>query len=75
MKSGHVAIFFAICFSLCLSVKSKAHFLIQKQENIVNTTLGAISGIVNLNFRSFLGIPYALPPVGNLRWKPPVLWR
>lgn len=38
---------------------------------IVRTLNGAVKGIVNSNNRQFLGIPYAAPPVGNLRWKAP----
>lgn len=38
---------------------------------LVHTANGAIKGMVNENTRQFLGIPYAAPPVGNLRWQPP----
>ncbi len=39
--------------------------------SIVQTTNGAVQGIVSSSERQFLGIPFAAPPVGNLRWKPP----
>jgi para-nitrobenzyl esterase len=32
---------------------------------------GALQGVVAGNVLAFRGIPYAAPPVGNLRWKPP----
>lgn len=38
----------------------------------VRTTLGALEGEWNDGVAAFLGIPYAQPPVGELRWAPPV---
>ncbi|HET8846084.1 MAG TPA: carboxylesterase family protein [Ktedonobacteraceae bacterium] len=38
---------------------------------VVKTLSGAVRGIVNNDTRQFLGIPYAAPPTGNLRWKAP----
>ena len=39
---------------------------------MVNTSEGPVRGFVNANrVTAFLGIPYAAPPVGNLRWMPP----
>src|SRR5450631_3788030 len=39
----------------------------------VKTDTGLLSGIPgkNADVRVFKGIPYAAPPVGDLRWKPP----
>ena len=40
----------------------------------VDTTVGTVYGLINgttPNVAQFLGIPYAEPPVGSLRWLPP----
>ena len=38
----------------------------------VKTSLGTVEGKDLGAVHAFLGIPYAAPPVGDLRWKPPV---
>ena len=38
---------------------------------IVNTGTGKIEGTVENGIFIFKGIPYAAPPIGNLRWLPP----
>jgi para-nitrobenzyl esterase len=37
----------------------------------IRTRSGAVSGTVEHNVLVFKGIPFAEPPVGELRWKPP----
>lgn len=39
--------------------------------NVVNTDKGVVNGVETASMRQFLGIPYAAPPVGDLRWKAP----
>ena len=39
--------------------------------NEVTTQKGKVKGTVKTGYREFLGIPYAKPPVGELRWKKP----
>jgi para-nitrobenzyl esterase len=38
---------------------------------IVTTTDGAVRGTAGPGGDAFLGLPYAAPPTGNLRWRPP----
>src|SRR4029077_9660774 len=39
--------------------------------SIVVTERGPVRGTVTDGLRQFLGIPYAAPPLRNLRWRPP----
>jgi para-nitrobenzyl esterase len=52
-------------FTISAEVKAASPYLVQTKEGPVQGFLGS-SGVVD-----FLGIPYAKPPVGNLRWRPP----
>src|SRR5580693_6356757 len=38
---------------------------------LVKIDSGTVEGKQEATIRTFLGIPYAAPPVGDLRWKPP----
>jgi para-nitrobenzyl esterase len=42
-----------------------------RADDVVETRQGAVQGIVADGYRAFLGIPYAAPPVGDLRWRAP----
>jgi para-nitrobenzyl esterase len=59
----------AIIF-LLLTLPSGAHADGEKTD-VIHLHSGPISGKVEDGGRTYLGIPYAAPPVGSLRWKPP----
>ena len=40
-------------------------------SGVVKTDAGAVSGIQQGSLRVYLGIPFAAPPTGDLRWRPP----
>ncbi len=42
------------------------------QEPVIQTEQGKVSGYKNGEIRIFKGIPFAAPPVGELRWKAPL---
>jgi para-nitrobenzyl esterase len=44
----------------------------EQATTIVHAPAGSIKGIEQDGLRIFKGIPYALPPVGEHRWRPPV---
>lgn len=39
---------------------------------VVHAPAGAVQGVINGSVQVFKGLPYASPPVGEARWKPPV---
>jgi len=44
----------------------------QDLSDAIDTSSGPVRGRIEKNIIKFLGIPYAEPPINELRWKPPV---
>jgi len=60
------------------SAKQSYTVSIQSSPTVAVTQSGAVQGVVAGDLIAFRGIPYAAPPVGNLRWKapqPPASWK
>ena len=62
---------FLVLALLAVSFLSRTTNAATSDPSLVKTQQGMVQGNVQSTFRAFLGIPYAAPPVGNLRWKPP----
>ncbi|WP_159520704.1 carboxylesterase/lipase family protein [Sunxiuqinia indica] len=65
MKSG---ILFLLIASFFISVTSSCT---EQDPTIVETQDGIVQGLIENDLRVFKGIPFAAPPVGDLRWKAP----
>lgn len=66
----------AACFVLASSdfaqpVPTMSNQSEQSHGPIVNAPAGKMEGLQEGDLRVFKGIPYALPPVGSRRWRPP----
>lgn len=55
--------------SACLTVTMDADA--HRCAPVVHTRAGALRGTSSDGVDRFLAIPYAAPPVGDLRWRPP----
>ena len=74
MENPHLRVFLSTS-ALLISVSTTTLAI----EDLVQLTSGQVSGIqLNGNVTVFRGIPFAAPPVGDLRWKapkPPIPWQ
>jgi len=58
-----------VLFLGALSIAASLHAA--DDDLVVQTESGAVRGMAKSNYAEFLGIPYAAPPVGELRWQAP----
>jgi para-nitrobenzyl esterase len=71
---GFLLILFFVCSITAFPISSKAWGESSKTMEIIEVDSGKISGRVvgqNPEIHVYKGIPYATPPVGDLRWRPP----
>ncbi|KAJ6649750.1 Neuroligin-4, Y-linked [Pseudolycoriella hygida] len=79
LKHHFLLIFFILI--TCTPIISASLHNIKYSTNTVKTKYGLLRGIMvraNPSVEAFLGVPYATPPVGSLRFMPPVTpstWR
>ena len=65
-----VAVLLAVASSRGAFAQSRHHAA--HDRSLVVTDKGPVRGTLAQDHREFLGIPYAAPPTGQLRWKAPV---
>ena len=61
----------AIALAMAVLALASGQAVAQTATPPVHVTGGAISGTDSNGVRSFLGVPFAAPPLGDLRWRPP----
>ena len=76
LKQKRTGVLVAVLASAAMAVPAVANAG-QDGGALVGTDAGPVRGTVTTDHRTFQGIPYAAPPVGELRWrspKPPAPW-
>ncbi len=59
------------CLIAALGLAIAGPVAAQSADPVVDAPSGAVKGAADGDIRVFKGIPYAVPPVGGMRWRPP----
>ena len=57
--------------SLLLLTAATLNAAVAADRPVVQVQSGRLQGVIEDNMLAFKGIPFAAPPVGELRWRPP----
>lgn len=60
------------CLRMTFVISLAAVFVYAGDSPVVRAPSGAVRGDLKDDIHIFLGLPYAAPPIGPMRWKPPV---
>lgn len=69
-----ICLILLMLLSACATHPGKVSFIHSARdyaEPVVQTPDGEVRGMQGAGLRAFLGLPYAAPPVGDLRWRAP----
>jgi para-nitrobenzyl esterase len=67
----HIKTLFGSSVALLLAACGGHHSDPSSAMDVVQTAGGEVRAVDRLGMRSYFAIPFAAPPVGNLRWMPP----
>ena len=74
MTSRLLPLILLLLLSGCIAHPGQVHhvrFASDATPVVVETESGAVRGVEGAGARAWLGLPYAAPPVGDLRWRAP----